>query len=387
VLSSSNGGAVVDFSAGDKHIWIDFVAAEYRSIRPIFDSYTITVGATGYDYTTVSAALAALNGRQIAETATVTIEIQDEAVAESAAVLVNHPNADRIVIQGKTAYTTTLNSIQSSSGTNGAWTTIANVGSVANMVVGDFILVINTSGGTYPRSFEGVWKITNVDAINTRVTVVCTHQRNNNPLGAMTGDIIILKSRITVASTTQDGIRSTLRAPGPTISRLVLEGQTNATAGVGLSGFFRTGSGDDRVATYGFYRGFEANGTYANAGDCVASAAANRGFSCLNNGTMFASNAISSGNGGIGFAVTTNGFLSAGGTIAQGNGGDGYSAQIHAGSLYALNAVSYYNLGWGFRALSMSRLYAVGNAISANTTGTYSPAVNTVGNDNSYIDT
>lgn len=386
-LSSSNGGSAVDFSAGDKEVWIDFVAAEYRTIRPIYDSYTITVGASGYDYTTVSAALASLTGKTIAETATVTIEIQDEAVAEASEVSITHPNADRIVIQGKTAYTTTLNSIQSSSGSSGAYTVVSNVGSVENMAVGDFIIVHSTSGGTYIRSFEGVWKITNVDSVNTRVTVVCTHKRNNPPGGAMTGSIIILKSRLVFSSTTGNGLTRSFAARGTLLNRLVVEGPTDSTAGVGVNGWFRTGNNDDRIAVYGFYRGVEANATRCDAGDTVASAATNRGFSCLNNGTLFASNCISSGNGGIGFAATTNGHLSVGGSFAQGNSGDGYSAQIHAGSLYAPNATAYYNVGWGFRALSMSRIYAVGNAISANTAGTYSPAVNTVGNDNSYIDT
>jgi hypothetical protein len=388
VLSSSNGGSAVDFSAGDKHIWIDFVAAEYRTIRPIYDSYTITVGATGYDYTTVSAALASLDGRTIMPSAMVTIEIQDETVVEAARINIVHPNSDRITITGKTQVSTTLTSIQSTSGSLGAYSFVLNVGSVANIAIGDYALIYGTSGGSNPYAVQGCWKITDVDAVNTRITVATTNRKASLPSSTVAGSITIHKNVISWDVAATGGIYCEANTVGATLSNLTLEGNKSATSGNnGVTGTLRASGGANRIGISGFYRGVEAAGTRIALNNSIISSASNRGVSSVANGTVYAANGVVTGCGGGGVAATTASYPDAGNTVSAANTGAGFSGSFLGGTVYALDSVAAHNTTWGYQAVSISRIYAVGATVSDNTSGTYSPAVNTVGNDNSYIDT
>jgi hypothetical protein len=386
-LSSSNGGSAVDFSAGDKEVWIDFVAAEYRAIRPIFDSYTITVGASGYDYTTVSAAIASLNGRTIMPSATITIEIQDETVVESAQISIVHPNSDRITIVGKTQLSITYSSIQSTSGSVGAYTFVLNVSSVADVAVGHYALIYTASGGSNPNAVLGCWKITDVDAVNTRISVATTNKKASLPSGAVAGDIIIHKSVISWDTAATGGIYAEANINGPTLQNFTLEGNKSATAGNnGITGTSRGSTGANRVGVSGFYRGVEASGTQLRYSGIIVSSAANRGLSSVANGAVYASGGVASGCGSDGCAATTVSYIDATGVRSVANTGAGFSVAFLGGTLYALNSVSAHNTTWGYIALSIGRMYVVGHTVTDNTSGTYSPAVNTVGNDNSYID-
>jgi hypothetical protein len=386
-LSSSNGGSVVDFSAGDKEVWIDFVAAEYRTIRPIYDSYTITVGASGYDYTTVSAALATLNGRTIMPSAMVTIEIQDETVVESAQISIVHPNSDRITIAGKTQLSITYSSIQSSSGSVGAYTFVLNVSSVAGIAVGHYALIYTASGGSNPNAVLGCWKITDVDAVNTRISVATTNKKASLPSGAVAGGIIIHKSVVSWDTAATGGIYAEANLVGPTLRNFTLEGNKSATAGNnGLTGTSRGGTGANRVGVSGFYRGIDAAGTKLDYTDGIISSAANRGVSAIGNGTVYLTNGVVSGCGSGGCTATTASYIGADSVRAIANTGAGFSTALLGGTVYANNSISSHNTTWGYLALSIGRMYVVGHTVFDNTSGTYSPAVNTVGNDNSYID-
>lgn len=388
VLSSSNSGSAVDFGAGAKHIWIDFVAAEYRAIRPIYDSYTITVGASGYDYTTVSAAIASLNGRTIMPSAQVTIEIQDETVVESAQISVVHPNSDRIIIKGKTQYSTTLSSIQSTSGSVGAYTFVLNVGSVSNISVNDYVLIYSSTGGTNPNAVLGCWKVTNVDGVNTRISVATTNKKASLPSGAVTGSIIIHKNVISWATAATGGIYAEANLVGPTLQNLTMEGSKSATSGNnGLTGTLRGGTGDNRVGVSGFYRCIDASGSKLEFTDVVVSSAVNRGVSSIANGTVYVTNGVVSGCGSSGVTATTASYIGADSARAVANTGAGFATSLLGGTVYANSATSIHNTTWGFQALSIGRMYAVNTTVSDNTSGTYSPTANTVGNDNSYIDT
>jgi len=86
-----------------------------------------------------------------------------------------------------------------------------------------------------------------------------------------------------------------------------------------------------------------------------------------------------------GFFANAFGALTANGSSATNNSGDGYTSRV-ASLLFADSTTSTNNSGWGYEATNGNGfISAVGVTANTNTAGNYSPTVNTVGNNNSYI--
>ncbi len=155
------------------------------------------VGSAVNPFATIAHVLDWLSTKSLASTCTLKIILGDGEHAISSATVWSHKDSDRFTLTGQNYYTVTLSSVQSSSGSSGSYSIVLNVSSVANIAVDDYLLVSPAiTGGTYPASLHGVWKITNVDGVNTRITVASTLVGTDVPSGAVTGSVTVLKSRI-----------------------------------------------------------------------------------------------------------------------------------------------------------------------------------------------
>ncbi len=143
---------------------------------------TITVGATGCDYTTIEGAFTAVNSLVILDSAIVTMDIQAGTYSPAAnAVQLLTPFAGSVIITGATPYDTGgATGIQAISGTTGAETIQFNMASTAwqaNISVNDYVSV-TTGGGLTDADKQafGFSRVTNVDTTNNRLTVQSRHR-------------------------------------------------------------------------------------------------------------------------------------------------------------------------------------------------------------------
>ena len=136
VYASSNSGAKVDFSAGTKYLFGNVPATKW-----ILSDLTIYLAATGDDDTgdgssgtpwlTVTKALSWLRDKWIATDATVTIQLADGAYGITSPITVQHPCGAQIQIVGENTYAVSMTSVQSSSGSAGAWSIVLNLSDVS----------------------------------------------------------------------------------------------------------------------------------------------------------------------------------------------------------------------------------------------------------------
>lgn len=186
-------------------------------------------GSSGNPFLTVARAFGAITPWTIADDVSVTITVGDGAFPGSTLTF-DHPNGNRVTLTAENMPTTTVSSIQSSSGAAGAWSIILNVASIANIAVGDHIMLRSPTGGTLPTYLAGCHEVTARDVTNTRITVASKHLNATAPSGSVTGTIEILKTRLTFAS--GDGI---FIGPGITLglmTKLALVGSAGVTNGV-----------------------------------------------------------------------------------------------------------------------------------------------------------
>lgn len=104
-------------------------------------------------------------------------------------------NPERIRIYG-TVISMDITSVQSSSGSSGAWSIILNVTSVGTVAVNEYLAVIDTpTGGTNPEYLLGCHQITDVDSGNSRITISSVNQTATAPSGAVTTTAAVLQTR------------------------------------------------------------------------------------------------------------------------------------------------------------------------------------------------
>ena len=276
-------------------------------------------------------------------------------------------------------YPKTLSSIQSSSGAAGAWAIILNVDSVANIAVNDFCLVpYNVSGGTRPETLCGCWIVTNVDAVNTRITVTSTHRYTSAPSGAVAGTLTIVKTILYYNGV--NGIVLTSRNNLGLLNKLVLLG--NGTSyGISLdTGASLIGGTSLGISAFAYgvlcqsHAHIESDqikisncGTF---GVRVYYATARMAYSVVSGNTT----------AGISLSASKGEFST---SVCSGNGttGFGTSGSAHAG-IYA--GQSTYNTLFGFYVESNSFIDARTSTATGSGT-TYSPAIDTVGNVQAFI--
>lgn len=334
--------------------------------RLITADTTYTVRTSGGHFTGLSSALGALKNTLISPTATVTLEIEDGVFVESNPISDAALCSSSILIKGQNSYTTTLTSIQSSGGGAGAWSLVLNVNSVANIAVGNYVLIPIPTGGSNPTYTSGVHEVTNVDAINTRITIASKHRAAAAPSGAVTATITVLPSVISFAAANVDGFTSTGGRGFRGFQNVVIVG---GTAGAGL------------LAVRGGRFQLSASGSDVSVGIAGFSNA----VSVSSAGFVDVSYAYLSGSDSYLISASRGGCVEFGSGVATGGGADGINASS-SGFIRANLALLTGHAGTNTASATfVSGIDLVGH--TATSPATYSPAVNTIANENSYINT
>jgi collagen type VII alpha len=214
-------------------------------------NYSIKHDGTG-DYATLATAIAALSAQ--APIGGVTLTLDAGVHAYSAAIAAPKAYGQHIAVAGATPTSTTITSVQSSSGSAGARSIVLNVASEAGISTSDYALISGTANGASPTYLEGCWPITNVDAVNHRITISTTHKAASAPSGAITGTFKALHTVITCTACSgftvwDDG--SVLNIGNVAI---VGDGTTAGTAGISIARRGYTSLTAD-VGVYGFATG------------------------------------------------------------------------------------------------------------------------------------
>jgi hypothetical protein len=285
-------------------------------------SYTVGSGGT---YATVSAALSDLSNRVLSAGSSVTLTLLDGVISEPSYDLVSNPFGNRISIQGQNTYSFSISSVQSSSGSAGAWSYVLNLNTVANISVGDYLTIYATSGGANPSYIAGVWPVTAVDGVNKRVTLTTTGRQAAAASGAVIGTAIDMKSILKFTGT--DGIRVWNGATGLNIGNFNIVGDgTTGTSGLSIQDVGRLNvTGPIAVSSFGDYDVMSIYNSQINTSDyLVASSAGKAGIVASGGGTIDASHLVSTGNATHGVQALVNGSVQVDNeATASGNGGTG----------------------------------------------------------------
>lgn len=399
ILASSNAGSAVDWAAGTKNIFLVVPAEKVTDLdtrlKVISSDLTLYVATTGNDTTgdgssgspwaTPQKALDYLNGYWISPDATVTTQCADGTYTFTEATSCTHPCAANIVITGENTHSKSMTSVQSSSGSAGAWSVVINLDGVANIAEDDYVIIHTASGGTRPTFVLGCHKVTNVDSGNNRITFASTHQHASAPSGSVEATVLVMKT-IFVG----DGCHVLGKASGLILDKMVMVGDASNYC-------FSLAEDLLRLGVVGFVGGSGA--TYAanltNAVLCEVNTSTIPVFSGGN--TCIRLQLMSK----LRFST----FICSG--AAVGHGLNSFFSDVFVSKLFVTG-----NKASGVRAETLSRLrlstatstgntggtgaavYAtnsshvvIGSITEADNASTYSPAVNTSGNEESYINT
>jgi hypothetical protein len=172
--------------------------------------------------------LTVLSTVAIQDDVTVTIQLADGTYTYAAEIALRHPYASQITITGANTYDKTISSIQSASGAAPNRSVILNLNNVANIAVNDYAMIMAPSGGTSPLCMAGLHKITNVDAGNSRITVLNASVKATYSSGAVTGTLTVMKTMLDFSASVINGFACRSRNP-LTVTKMVLVGQYAAT--------------------------------------------------------------------------------------------------------------------------------------------------------------
>ena len=295
----------------------------------------------------------------------------------------NYANGATVTIKGTTPpANTTLVSIQATSGSSRNYTLNLNVGSAANIAVGDFLRIRVTSGGTNPQYATGLFKVTarNVDGVATRISV--NSLATGVPSGAVTSSAVeIIKSYLVAAA--GDGI-SLSWTEALIMQDFVVDGNADTGNCLVLNQANLTLAGK-----FGTWRGL--HGLYVGTGSTLSAGASSTGFA---QGTSTGAAVLATHGSTIHLPQSV---IVGGNTAAaslKGSFVDVYQSYIHSSviGVYALFGDAFMEevvisfCTTGISAWSQAGVSALGAVFISNTTNS-SPAVNTVGNRNSFVAT
>lgn len=137
--------------------------------------------------------LGLLSRIQINGTLTITVASGVHTFTSPVVVASNVVNGLSIV--GASPVSLSITGQVSTSGATGAYSITLQASTVSNVAVGDFLHTCTVAGTGCPEIHRGVWEITNVDAINTRVTVKNTCRYATFPTNTITSSTsVALKS-------------------------------------------------------------------------------------------------------------------------------------------------------------------------------------------------
>lgn len=332
-------------------VTVDGMQALGTIFVPAGADITVTVGASGADFTTLAAAWSSVASWIIPDTAWVTISVAAGTYASSSPISLKHPYGHRIRIAGPAVVATTATASGSVTGSAGAWAVPLTVASSAGMAVGDYVLIRPTAGTGQWRLFGGICKISAVTD-STHITVTNTARNAAWPTAALTAaTVTALKAALSFTGC--DGIQ--IDGPVGSIDKLALVGdKTVGTIGLIAQRAQQAGKGKAYVhlgASMGI-TSFGDGGVYAQYGGTV-DAASLCVADCLtynvlaqHGGSVMLNSGIISGGVEAGVAASQNGAVSFEDGIACGNGTHGIYA-FGGGAVLAKNGYVWSNVVHG----------------------------------------
>lgn len=330
---------------------------------------SFSVGPTG-DFLTLQAAMTALNSQFLEAQYFTTLTLEDGVHTYTDPVDIFTGFGRQILIQGLHTYAKTVSSVQSSSGSAGAYSVILNVNSVANIAVGDYAVISAPSGGTNPTYLAGAHEVTNVDAVNTRITVASKHRAAAAPSGAVIATVTVLKSIVKFNGC--HGFRIWNGSTAINLNNFAVVGDGTASMwGVLCDDVGRCYVGD-LLAVCGFGgRGFSCiQNAQMNSDGLLVASGNQTGFAASLGGSIN-SNIIASGNSIDGVSGDLGGVVYSGGgtaSISTGNGSVGWHAT--KGAVVAVASTQATGNGtWGYYSESQGYVDATSVTTANNVTG------------------
>jgi hypothetical protein len=327
---------------------------------PFQPASTITVGATGADFTSIQAAWNSLKGRLLQSA--VTIAVQPGTYTE-AVVLRDQPYASLIKIQGDTrtaagSHMPTTGSI-TKSGSNCTITLVSAPPS--DFTSSDYVVI----GGAASAANVGRFPIVSIDVPNKTVTY--TNASGVAEAVRIHTQVIFCPNRI--IDFTGLGIFGIDAATGggTSVAGFTLLSTATTTAhGIRVADATLIANG---VCVFGIHdSGYAAiqNGALKTNGNCTAVKCA-YGFHAVESGSIQCDNTYAADHTIAGYRNAFSGFVRAINTIAT-NSVVGYLAQI-GGVIEALPGAASFNTDGGFKAEDQSVIYAYTSTAKNNGTG------------------
>jgi len=238
-------------------------------------------GSSENPWATLNGAMTFLAPYYIPLNVTITILYKDGhygsyTVPDQLALVPSHICSQSISIAGENTYSRTFSSIQSTSGSAGAWYYTLNINSVANIITDDYVLIKSPTGGTWPNQLYGFHRVTNVDDVNTRITVLIKSKYGTASSGAVSGNITVIKSILHFTGSSASiniGKQNNF-----TFNKLGFVGGTDITSWTNL-GCQATGSS---IVTFGTSTGFDRFHTAF-----YQSSASHLGTNCIASGCTY----------------------------------------------------------------------------------------------------
>lgn len=110
-------------------------------------------------------------------------------------------NVNGLKIIGATPVSLSITSQVSVSGSSGAYSVVLGVSTITNVSVGDFLHTWQVTGTGTPEIHRGIWEITAVDVVNTRITVTNTCRKATFPTNTIsTSSSVVLKTILKFAN-------------------------------------------------------------------------------------------------------------------------------------------------------------------------------------------
>lgn len=246
----------------------------------------------------------------------------------------------RVRIRGASPITTSITGQVSVSGSAGAWDVVLALGSVDGISAGDWLDTATTGGSGDHYSHRGTWKITAVDAANSRVTVRNTHRQSAFPANGINFSISVVK-RTALLFKNCDGFVVPASIVGE-ISGLVVVGNAdeywNSSNVVGTEkGTHGFVIGSQTIASNGKLDNanpFGVSGGHVSGPYLAVSGFDQQGIVCEGGGTFWGDFSSSCNNKRRGFYASTGSAIRAKHISACGNYLDGVIADL-AGSVYS----------------------------------------------------
>lgn len=341
-------------------------------------------GASGAPFATPQGALLHLKDKWINNDVVVTIQCADGTYTLTTSISPAHPCGGSIVIAGENTYTKSMTSVQSSSGSAGAWSVVINVDSVANVTVNDFVVISAPSGGTKPTYIAGCHKVTNVDDVNNRLTIDSKHAAATAPSGVITATVNVIKTIF--KNSTTNIVRLQNASKLKLMKKCVLDGEGNSEIGMYITdhSFILLGEGFGISGSDGGI--YSDNGSTVRAEAVIAvSGIPGHAYQADDGSRIQVPYAIASGmsGGGYGFYSGYACMIEASYGLSTGGGTVGFIVTTN-GSMRTTDSVATAHTT-GFYAGRSGYMYAPG-ATGSDNSANFSPTVNTLGNENGYID-